>query len=126
MIDYLALGYIITFHELGHALAGAYDGIFVKFGISPWGPTSNISKIHTHASRYLWGMGVNLLTWPIIAGVSPLFASPWFLYPCLVFGMGSFDFLLYILLVFKIGEIQEDKIVLKINLPWEKKENDSS
>lgn len=112
---------MIVIHELGHAFAGASEGIFTGFGLSSLGPTSNISRIHKHADRYLWGMGANLLTWPVIIGITPIFNLDWWFYPLSVLAMGSYDLLLFVLILFKIGTINGDKITLKIDLPWEKK-----
>ena len=111
MMEYIALIFMITIHELGHALAGAYDGILIGFEANWLGPGVSLSKPHKNASRYLWGIFANLLTWPLIAGMTPIFNFIWWVYPSMILAMGCVDILLFSLLFFKIGKIQGDKIV---------------
>jgi len=109
----------LSFHELGHALAAVYDNTFKGFSFGPFGPETNISKIHPHASRYLWGMGVNLITAPILMALIP--SLPFWAYIILVLAGGSYDLLIYLLLIFKIGEIVDNKTIrVKIKFPWDK------
>jgi len=55
---------LLAFHEIGHALVAKRDHIFLKFGVSPFGPCCHLSKSYDSRWKYLSGFAGSFLALP--------------------------------------------------------------
>lgn len=63
----ISLLLMVVFHEVGHAIIAKFDGIFLGFGFSGFGPCCRMKEPYNNRWKYLSGFAGGFLAFPVFA-----------------------------------------------------------